>query len=139
MLLIHDDKSLSTLKGCYTFSSKKAEEDWDWSIQLLKRLSEARREQGTHLEAKIEVFTESPVDAADCWIAFVWGWLIGSDWHDWHQRSRLDRTIDGISLISYYAGVKDYISHRPAICVGWLKSAQDRETVTRAALETLNP
>ena len=140
VLLIHNDKDLSTLKGCYTFSNKRAEEEWDWSIQLLKRLSEARKEQGTHLEAKIEVFTNSEEDESAIWTAFAWGWFIGSDWHQRHQRPRnTDGTIDGVNLISYYAGLKDYISYRPTICVGFLKNDQDRETVERAALATLLP
>ncbi len=136
MLLIDDDKSLSILKKGYTFSSEKVEADWDWSIQMLKKLSEARKKQGTHLEASIEVQTYLSDDPPHDWVAFQWCWSIGRDWSQ--RPSELEGTIHEVAYIRYYAGVKDGISHTPAICLGF-PGAQDRERVERAALATLGP
>ncbi len=137
MLLIHDQASLDALKLHYNFSNAwRASADWDRSIQFLKELSAARREQqDTHLEASIDVFTENLDDNASVWKAWSWIWYIGTDWEC--RGSNIGRTIDGVSYIRYYAGTRNAIRHNLAVCVLDLKSEQDWKTVTKFAIETL--
>ena len=136
MLLIHNQEDLNTLKSHYDFSSEQASTNWNRSVQFLKELAAARRkQQNTHLEAEIEVFTENPDDQASVWIALSWGWVIGTDWE--RRGSNVGRTIDGVSYIVYYAGTKDAIHRKFSVCILDLKSEQDWKTVTRLAIETL--
>lgn len=136
MLLIHDQVGLDVLKSHYNFRGEHASTNWDRSIQFLKELTAARREQqNTHLEASIEVFTENPDDEASIWTAWSWGLVIEDDWEE--RGSTVGRTIDGINYISYYAGTRDAIHRQLSIGILDLKSDQDWKMVTKFAIETL--
>ncbi len=136
MLLIHDQKSLDILKSHYNFSSERASANWDRSVQFLKELAAARKEQqNTHLEAEIEVFTSNPDDKASVWTALSWGWHIGTDWE--RRGSQVGRTIDGMNYIRYWAGHKNFISRNLAVGVLDLKGDRDWKAATKFAIETL--
>jgi len=137
MLLLHDQVDLDTLKSSYNFGNEQASTNWDRSVQFLKELSAARREQqNTHLEAKVEVHTYNPDDQASVWTALSWSWSIGTDWED-RGGPIVGRTISGIDYIVYYAGTKNAIHRKLSVCVLDLRSEQDWKMVTKLAIESL--
>jgi len=133
-LLLRSTERLAILKSSYAFSTPKAEEDWDRSITLLRKLVEVRKSQNTHLEASISAqnggITETPTHPT----ILSWSWHVTDEWI---ANGPGLSVVDSIFDISFYAGNRRGISYSPTVCVWLFKNERDWERAEQEALELL--